>query len=83
MLAKQPFRIDGNRAYRLGIADDKHGIALILHTLAMLREMNFRDYGLIMVLINADEEVSSPGSAASTMWYSRVRALVSSRISCR
>jgi glutamate carboxypeptidase len=65
MLAKQPFRIDGNRAYGLGIADDKHGIALILHTLAILQEMNFRDYGLITVLINADEEVSSPGSRAT------------------
>jgi glutamate carboxypeptidase len=65
MLAKQPFRIDGSRAYGLGIADDKHGIALILHTLAILREMNFRDYGLITVLINADEEVSSPGSRAT------------------
>jgi glutamate carboxypeptidase len=65
MLAKQPFRIDGNRAYGLGIADDKHGIALILHTLAILREMNFHDYGLITVLINADEEVSSPGSRAT------------------
>ncbi len=64
MLAQQPFRIDGNRAYGLGIADDKHGVALILHTLAILRDMNFRDYGLITVLINADEEVSSPGSRA-------------------
>jgi glutamate carboxypeptidase len=64
MLAKQPFRIDGNRAYGLGIADDKQGVALILHTLAMLRAMNFRDYGLVTVLINADEEVSSAGSRA-------------------
>ena len=63
MLAQQPFRIDGNRAYGLGIADDKHGIAVILHTLAMA--MDFRDYGLITVLINADEEVSSPGSRAT------------------
>jgi len=62
MLEKQPFRIDGNRAYGLAIADDKQGIALILHTLAMLKAMNFRDYGLVSVLINADEEVSSPGS---------------------
>ena len=62
MLAQQPFRIDGNRAYGLGIADDKHGVAVILHTLAILREMSFRDYGLLTVLINADEEVSSPGS---------------------
>jgi len=64
MLAQQPFRIDGNRAYGLGIADDKHGVAVILHALAILREMNFRDYGVLTVLINADEEVSSPGSRA-------------------
>jgi glutamate carboxypeptidase len=64
MLAQQPFRIDGNRAYGLAIADDKQGIALIIHALTMLKAMNFRDYGLITVLINADEEVSSPGSRA-------------------
>jgi len=62
MLAQQPFRIDGKRAYGLAIADDKQGIALIIHTLAVLKAMNFRDYGLVTVLINADEEVSSAGS---------------------
>jgi glutamate carboxypeptidase len=64
MLAKQPFRIDGNRAYGLGIADDKQGVAVIIHTLALLKAMNFREYGLMTVLINADEEISSPGSRA-------------------
>ena len=29
MPAQQPFRIDGDRAYCLGIADDKHGIAVL------------------------------------------------------
>src|SRR2546426_4196163 len=43
MLAEQPFRIDGDRAYGLGIADDRHGIAVILHSLAMLKALNFRD----------------------------------------
>ncbi|HEX2137703.1 MAG TPA: M20/M25/M40 family metallo-hydrolase, partial [Microvirga sp.] len=62
MAEKQPFRIDGNRAYGLAIADDKQGIAVILHTLAMLRSLDFRDYGTITVLINGDEEISSPGS---------------------
>jgi glutamate carboxypeptidase len=62
MLAQQPFRVDGNRAYGLGIADDKQGIAVILHALAILKTMNFRDYALISVLINGDEEVSSAGS---------------------
>jgi glutamate carboxypeptidase len=65
MLAKQPFTIDGNRAYGLGIADNKQGVALIIHTLSILRAMNFRDYGLVTVLINADEEVSSAGSRAT------------------
>jgi glutamate carboxypeptidase len=62
MLAKQPFRIKGDRAYGVGIADDKQGIAVIIHTVAMLKAMNFRDYGTLTVLINADEELSSPGS---------------------
>ena len=62
MLAKQPFRIDGDRAYGLGIADNKQGIAVILHTLAILKAMNFQQYGTLTVLINADEEISSPGS---------------------
>ncbi len=62
MLAKQPFRIDGDRAYGLGIADDKQGIAVILHTLAILKATNFQQYGTLTVLINADEEISSPGS---------------------
>lgn len=64
MLAKQPFRIDGNRAYGLAIADDKQGIAVILHALAILKELSFRDYGELTVLVNADEEVSSAGSRA-------------------
>jgi glutamate carboxypeptidase len=65
MLKDQPFRIDGDRAYGLAIADDKHGVALILHTVAMLRKLQFRDYGTLTVLINGDEEISSPGSRST------------------
>ncbi|TFW05780.1 M20/M25/M40 family metallo-hydrolase [Oxalobacteraceae bacterium OM1] len=64
MLAKQPFRIDGNRAYGLGIGDDKAGVAVILHTLATLKALNFKDYGTLTVLINGDEEISSPAARA-------------------
>jgi glutamate carboxypeptidase len=59
MLAQQPFRVDGDRAYGLGVADDKHGVALILHTLAALKSLNFDRYGLVTVLISPDEEVGS------------------------
>ncbi len=62
MATQQPFRIDGDRAYGLGIADNRHGIAVILHSIAMLNAMKFRDYGTITVFINADEEIGSPGS---------------------
>ena len=64
MLARQPFRIDGDRAYGLGISDDKQGIALILHTVAALQALNAREYGTLTVLVNGDEEISSPGARA-------------------
>jgi glutamate carboxypeptidase len=62
MLEKQPFYIDGNRAYGLGIVDDKQGLAVVLHAIAILKELNFSDYGTLTVLFNGDEEISSPGS---------------------
>jgi glutamate carboxypeptidase len=62
MAAKQPFRIDGDKAYGLGISDDKQGVAMVLHVAAMLRAMNFREYGTLTILVNGDEEISSPGS---------------------
>lgn len=64
MAAKQPFRIDGDKAYGLGISDDKQGVAMVVHVVALLRAMNFNDYGTLTVLVNGDEEISSPGSRA-------------------
>ena len=64
MLARQPYRVEGDKAYGLGIADDKQGIAEIIHIVAMLNALQFRDYGTLTVLINGDEEVSSPGARA-------------------
>ena len=62
MLAQQPFKIEGDRAWGLGIADDRHGIAVILHSLAILKATGFRDFGTITVMINGDEEINSPAS---------------------
>ena len=61
-LAKAPFRIEGNRAYGPGIADDKGGNAVILHSLKLLKTYGFRDFGSITVLFNTDEEKGSFGS---------------------
>ena len=65
MLKDQPFRIEGDKAFGLGIADDKQGVALILHSIALLNKLGFRDYGTLTVLIDGDEEISSPGSRST------------------
>lgn len=62
MIAQQPWRIEGNRAYGLGIADDKQGVATILHTVELLNKLGVRSYGTLTVFINGDEELSSPAS---------------------
>jgi glutamate carboxypeptidase len=62
ILKTEPYRQDGNRLYGPGIADDKGGIAVILHSLEILRDAGWRDYGRITVLFNPDEEVGSRGS---------------------
>jgi len=61
-LEKAPFRIDGNRAFGPGIADDKSGVAVILHSLRLLKSRGFQDFGAITVMFNTDEEKGSFGS---------------------
>jgi glutamate carboxypeptidase len=62
ILASQPYRVDGNRIYGPGIADDKGGIAVVLHALKILSDAGWRDYARLTVLFNPDEEVGSIGS---------------------
>jgi glutamate carboxypeptidase len=64
-LARAPFHIEaspqGRRAYGPGIADDKGGVAVILHALRLVKPA---DYAAITVSINTDEEKGSIGSGA-------------------
>jgi glutamate carboxypeptidase len=62
ILQTQPYKQDGNKLYGPGIADDKGGIAVILHSLAILRDAGWKDYATLTVLFNPDEEVGSVGS---------------------
>jgi glutamate carboxypeptidase len=61
-LATQPIRLDGNKLYGPGIADDKGGIAVVLHSLKILQDAGWRNYAQLTVLFNADEEIGSTGS---------------------
>jgi len=61
-LATQPIKQEGNKLYGPGIADDKGGVAVILHTLAILKAAGWADYAQLTVLFNADEESGSSGS---------------------
>ncbi len=62
MLKDQPYRIEGNKVYGLGIIDDKQGIAAGIHIAQILKKLNYQDYGTLTILFNSDEEISSPGS---------------------
>lgn len=62
ILSTQPYRQEGNKLFGPGIADDKGGVAVILHSLALLKDSNWRDYAQITVLLNPDEEVGSRSS---------------------
>ncbi len=62
ILASQPFKVDGNRIYGPGIADDKGGLAVILHGLKILADAGWKNYAQLTVVFNPDEETGSRSS---------------------
>jgi glutamate carboxypeptidase len=62
ILKSEPYHVDGDLIYGPGIADDKSGIAVILHSLQILKDRGWRDYAKLTVSFNPDEEVGSIGS---------------------
>ena len=62
ILQQQPVRREGNKLFGPGIADDKGGVAVILHAVALLCEAGWKDFQRLTVLLNSDEEIGSIGS---------------------
>jgi glutamate carboxypeptidase len=62
ILATEPYKIDGQFIFGPGIADDKGGLAVVLHALQILGDQGWRDYAKLTVMFNPDEEIGSIGS---------------------
>jgi glutamate carboxypeptidase len=61
-VAKRPFRIEGNHAYGPGVGDEKGGVVNAVTALEILHQLGFKDYATITLLLDASEELGSPGS---------------------
>jgi len=62
-VAQRPFRMDTARAYGPGVGDEKAGDIVAMTALKTLRDLNFKDYASITVLLDASEERGSPSCA--------------------
>ena len=63
-VARRPYRTDGARAYGPGVSDEKAGGVTALTALELLHAAGWRDFGRVTVLLEAGEEVGSPGARA-------------------
>jgi glutamate carboxypeptidase len=61
-VAKRPFSIEGGRALGPGVGDEKGGVVNAVMALKILRELGFKSYATITLLIDGSEEMGSPGS---------------------
>lgn len=64
ILDAMPVRQEENKLFGPGVLDAKGGVAVILHSLSILADRDWRDYETLAVLFNADEETGSDGSGA-------------------
>jgi glutamate carboxypeptidase len=60
--AKRPFRIENDVAYGPGVADAQHSVAGVIALFSLLNRLKYEKFGLLTVVLNADEEKGSVGS---------------------
>jgi glutamate carboxypeptidase len=61
-VAKRPFSIDQSRAHGPGVGDEKAGVVNAVTALKILRDLGFKNYATITLLLDSSEELGSPGS---------------------
>jgi len=60
--AKRPFRMDEERAYGPGVSDEKGGVVEAIFALKILKQVRFKDFRKITLLVESSEERGSPGT---------------------
>ncbi|MGA2191208.1 MAG: glutamate carboxypeptidase [Steroidobacteraceae bacterium] len=60
--AARPFSTEGDRAHGPGVGDEKAGVVTAMTALEILREVGFKHYASITLLLDNSEERGSPGS---------------------
>ena len=83
MLEKNPFRIEGDKIYGLGVADMKQGALMMYHIVKNL-DKEVLDKLNIALIFNPDEEIGSIYSrpALTVISRSRLSILLNSTIQC-
>jgi glutamate carboxypeptidase len=61
-VAQRPYKIVDEHGIGPGAGDDKSGIAAAACALRVLRDVNFRDYARITLILNSNEETGSWGT---------------------
>jgi len=74
-LAENPFRFEDGKVYGPGCIDCKGGLVLGIYALRFLQKMNFKDYGQITFVMNADEETGSENSRELIMEQAKAHDL--------
>ena len=60
--ARRPFRTEGERAFGPGVADEKGGVVQAVYAVKILRDLGFKNFATLTLLVETSEERGSPGT---------------------